>query len=85
VILVSRTKETLKRSLQELHEQNIDSYGVPADASDPESLKMAFGQIKSEYGVLHRQSWNSFTRTFFERIIVAIWNLCRTGVDPWLC
>ncbi|MEC0270439.1 SDR family NAD(P)-dependent oxidoreductase [Paenibacillus anseongense] len=51
VVLVSRTKESLKRSIQELYEQNIDSYGISADASDPKSLKIAFGQIKSEYGV----------------------------------
>jgi short-subunit dehydrogenase len=51
IILISRTNESLKRNIQKLHEQNIDSYGVPADASDPESLKKAFGQIKSEHGV----------------------------------
>jgi short-subunit dehydrogenase len=51
VILVSRTQESLKRSTKELHEQNIESYGIPADAADSESLKKAIKQIKSAYGI----------------------------------
>ncbi|MBW7455598.1 SDR family NAD(P)-dependent oxidoreductase [Paenibacillus sepulcri] len=50
VVLVSRTQQSLEPNLQELHEQNIESYGISADASDPDSLKQAFEQIKSEYG-----------------------------------
>ncbi|WP_028778595.1 SDR family NAD(P)-dependent oxidoreductase [Shimazuella kribbensis] len=51
VILVSRTQESLERNTKELQEQNIESYGVSADAADSESLKKAIKQIKSAYGV----------------------------------
>ncbi|WP_248926228.1 SDR family NAD(P)-dependent oxidoreductase [Paenibacillus hamazuiensis] len=50
VVLISRTEATLERSLEDLRQVHIESYGVTADASDPDSLKAAFNQIKNEYG-----------------------------------
>jgi len=50
VVLVSRTQRSLENITKGLHEQNIESYGVIGDASEPDSLKKAFEQIKSEFG-----------------------------------
>ncbi|MDF2962287.1 MAG: short-chain dehydrogenase/reductase, partial [Paenibacillus sp.] len=50
VVLISRTKPSLERSLEDLRQVLIESYGISADASDPDSLKTAFEQIKNQYG-----------------------------------
>lgn len=50
VALVSRTAQSLERSIEEFHQLQIESHGILADASEPESLKKAFNQIKSEHG-----------------------------------
>ncbi|SHE38438.1 short chain dehydrogenase [Seinonella peptonophila] len=51
VVLVSRTQESLERNTKELHEQNIESYGVSANAADTDLLKKAMQQIKLSYGI----------------------------------
>ncbi|MEW9701353.1 SDR family NAD(P)-dependent oxidoreductase [Paenibacillus sp. SI8] len=51
VVNVSRTKESLDTFSKELNLQEIEAYGVEADAADPDSLRKAFEHIKSEYGV----------------------------------
>ena len=45
VVLLSRTETSLQRSLEELRQVHIESYGITADASDPDSIKAAFTQI----------------------------------------
>jgi len=50
VILISRTESSLQLSLESLRQLHIESYGFTADASDSESLKTAFKQIKDSFG-----------------------------------
>ncbi|WP_307475256.1 SDR family NAD(P)-dependent oxidoreductase [Paenibacillus harenae] len=50
VVLISRTKSSLERSLEDLRKIPIESHGISADASEPDSLKAAFKQIKDNYG-----------------------------------
>lgn len=50
-VLISRTKSTLERSLEDLRQAHIESHGISADAADPDSLKTAFKQIKNKFGV----------------------------------
>ncbi len=50
IVLVARTERTLNDGLEELRGRNIESYGVTADASDPDSLIRAFERIRAEYG-----------------------------------
>ncbi|AFC28435.1 SDR family NAD(P)-dependent oxidoreductase [Paenibacillus mucilaginosus] len=50
VILISRTESSLQRSLESLRQLQIESHGITADASDPDSLKTAFKQIKDSFG-----------------------------------
>ncbi|WP_028550797.1 SDR family NAD(P)-dependent oxidoreductase [Paenibacillus sp. UNC451MF] len=59
VVLISRTKPSLERSLEDLHQVHIESYGITADASDPNSLKTAFKQIRSIYGVTNVLVYNA--------------------------
>ncbi|MGO4371853.1 SDR family NAD(P)-dependent oxidoreductase [Paenibacillus sp. 2TAB19] len=50
VILISRTEPSRERILEELRQIPIESYGITADASDPNSIKEAFKQIKNKFG-----------------------------------
>lgn len=50
VVLIARTKPSLERVLEDLRRLGIESHGITADASDPDSLKTAFEQIKHQYG-----------------------------------
>lgn len=50
VVLLSRSEASLQHSLEELRQMNIESYGVTADASEPDSVKTAFTQIRNLYG-----------------------------------
>jgi short-subunit dehydrogenase len=51
VVLLSRTETSLQRSLEDLRQVHIESYGITADASDPDSIKAAFTQIENLYGI----------------------------------
>ncbi|WP_269819029.1 SDR family NAD(P)-dependent oxidoreductase [Lysinibacillus fusiformis] len=51
VILLARRRESLDLQIAELQNENIEAYGITADASDSNSLIAAFNQIKSDYGV----------------------------------
>ncbi len=51
VILIARKKESLDLQIAELQQKNIEAHGVIADAAGPDSLKAAFKQIKSVYGI----------------------------------
>lgn len=50
VVLIARTEPSLERVLEDLRQLCIESHGISADASDPDSLKAAFEQIKNQYG-----------------------------------
>ncbi|MFC4101652.1 SDR family NAD(P)-dependent oxidoreductase [Paenibacillus xanthanilyticus] len=50
VILIARTESSLQRNLESLRQLQIESYGITADASDPDSLKTAFTQIRGSFG-----------------------------------
>lgn len=50
VVLIARTERSLQRSLEDLRQVQIESYGITADASDPDSVKAAFAQIENLYG-----------------------------------
>lgn len=51
VVLIARTELSLQRSLEDLSRVHIESYGITADASDPDSIKTAFTQIENLYGI----------------------------------
>ncbi|QHW33578.1 SDR family NAD(P)-dependent oxidoreductase [Paenibacillus rhizovicinus] len=50
VVLIARTQPSLERVLEDLRQLGLESHGITADASDPDSLKSAFDHIKNEYG-----------------------------------
>ncbi|PYI51572.1 SDR family NAD(P)-dependent oxidoreductase [Paenibacillus flagellatus] len=58
-VLISRTKPSLERSLEDLQQVHIEAHGISADASDPDSLKTAFKQIRNEYGVTDVMVYNA--------------------------
>lgn len=51
IVLVSRNEEALFKNVFKLKEEDIEAYGVSANASDPVSIKSAFEQIKASYGM----------------------------------
>jgi short-subunit dehydrogenase len=63
VVLVARTKAKLEQYTSELGELEVEAYGVTADASDSDSLKTAFKQIKANYGEPDVLLYNAFIST----------------------
>ncbi|WP_420819415.1 SDR family NAD(P)-dependent oxidoreductase [Paenibacillus thalictri] len=59
IVLVARNAASLESRVKELHEQHIEAYGVPADASDSNSLKTAFSHIQSVYGTVDVLVYNA--------------------------
>ncbi len=51
VILIARTQESLDKQVAELEKENVEAYGITADATDSESITSAFDKLKKEYGV----------------------------------
>ncbi|MBB6671576.1 SDR family NAD(P)-dependent oxidoreductase [Cohnella nanjingensis] len=51
VVLVSRSEEALAGHVRSLASQDIEAYGLTADATDPHSLQAVFERIRSQYGV----------------------------------
>ncbi|MDW0111107.1 SDR family NAD(P)-dependent oxidoreductase [Sporosarcina aquimarina] len=50
LVLLARRQESLDEQVAALKNENIEAYGITADASQSESLKSAFTTIQSEYG-----------------------------------
>lgn len=63
VILLARRRESLDSQVAELQKENIEAYGITADASDSTSLIAAFDQIKSDYGVPEVLIYNAGANT----------------------
>lgn len=59
VVLISRTKSSMERSLEDLRQAHIESHGVSADAADPGSIKTAFNQVKKEFGATDVMVYNA--------------------------
>lgn len=51
VILIARRKESLDIQVAELEKENIEAYGITADATESDSISTAFDKLKTEYGV----------------------------------
>jgi short-subunit dehydrogenase len=64
VVLVARTQAKLNQYVSELEGLGIEAFAVTADASDTDSLKAAFKQIKAEYGETEVLVYNAFISTY---------------------
>ncbi|MCO7124571.1 SDR family NAD(P)-dependent oxidoreductase [Sporolactobacillus shoreicorticis] len=62
VVLVARKKDRLHQCVSELKNLGINAFGVPADSTDPSSVKNAFEQIRTKYGVPEVLIYNAVIR-----------------------
>lgn len=51
VILIARNEKSLAEHVRTLEAQNIEVYGIAADAAAPASLQKAFDHLKRDYGI----------------------------------
>jgi short-subunit dehydrogenase len=59
VVFISRNEGSLNELVMNLNSEGIEAYGVPANASDPASIKYAFDQIKMNYGLPEALVYNA--------------------------
>jgi short-subunit dehydrogenase len=64
VVLIARTKERLEQFTSELEGRGVEAYGITANASDTDSLKAAFKQIKEIHGEVDVLVYNAAVTTF---------------------
>jgi len=59
VILVARNEKILAELVRSLETQDIEAYGITANAGDPVALQMAFEHIKRDYGIPEALVYNA--------------------------
>ncbi|WP_157800290.1 SDR family NAD(P)-dependent oxidoreductase [Sporolactobacillus pectinivorans] len=62
IILVARKKDSLQQCVSKLNNLGINAGGVPADSTDPVSVKNTFEQIRTKYGTPEVLIYNAVVR-----------------------